>query len=155
MTERVPMSGREIGVWGALLSTLGIYAAFFGMTASGAASGGDQVGLLIGLVVLQVVVLVVFHVGLAVWRGEEPADERDAAIGLRAERAGYAVLAFGVATLTILYLLWGAAAGEPDAGAGLRVPSVGMVGHGVLLCFVAAEVVKGLAQIVLYRRGGA
>ena len=154
MIERVPVSERELGVWAGLLSTLGIYAAFFCMTSSGAVSGGGQVGLLIGLVTLQVVVLVVFHIGLAIGRGEEHADERDAAIGLRAERAGYAVLAFGVATLTILYLVWGAAAGAPDAP-GPRVPSVAMVGHGVLLCFVAAEVAKGVTQIVLYRRGGA
>jgi hypothetical protein len=154
--DRLPASTTEIGVWASLLSTLGIYGVYCATVAGGAVTGGEQVALLIGLVVLQVVVLIGFHIGLAIWRGAERPDERDAAISLHGERLGYAVLSFGVATLTILYLLWGAAADASSPATGtLRVPSVAMVGHGVLLCFVAAELAKGMTQIVLYRRGGA
>jgi hypothetical protein len=153
--SRFSMSPREVGSWLSLLTTLAIYGAFFFATATGAVRGADQIGLLIGLVVLQVVVLVVIEIVLAIVRRRAPeADERDAAIDLRAYRNAYWVLAFSVASVTIAYVAWGGVASVPEAAAaGLRGPSVALVGNALLLCFVAAEIAHALTQVVLYRAG--
>lgn len=154
-TTRLSVSARELGVWATLLVTLAIYGIFFFATATGAVTGAQQIGLLVGMVVLQVVALVVIHIVLAMFRGDpERIDERDAAIDLRAYRNAYWVLALSVASVTLAYVAWGSVASVPEAAeAGLRGPSVSLVGNGLLLCFVAAEVAHALTQVVLYRRG--
>lgn len=71
--------------------------------AAGTISGFDSSGLLgvaIGLVVTLIVIQVVSHILIAIlYRDEanEPRDERDRLIGMKAGRAAYGVLAFGVA----------------------------------------------------------
>lgn len=152
---RLSMSHREMSVWASLLITLAIYGTFFFSTITGAVRGADQIGLLISLVILQVVVEIVIQIALAILRRPEHADERDAAIGLRSYRNAYFVLMAGVATVTIAYVGWGGVASVPEAAAaGVRGPSVALVGNALLLCFVAAEIAHALTQVVLYRKGG-
>ena len=153
-TDRVGMSVQEISVLTSLVSTVVIYAIFFSCTASGAVQGSDQIGLLIGLVIAQVVALVTIQIALAIWRGTQEADERDAAIEIRSFRNAYLVLTSSVSMATIGYLLWGGIAGEPEAAAaGVAPPSVALVGNAILLCFVLAEIAKSGTQLVLYRKG--
>ncbi|HEX5054069.1 MAG TPA: hypothetical protein VFZ65_19980 [Planctomycetota bacterium] len=149
------MSIHEIGVVASLVTTVVVYAIFFGCTASGAVQGADQIGLFIGLVVAQIVALVCIHIALAICRGTQEPDERDAFIALRSFRNAYVVLTSSVTMVTIGYLLWGGIASEPDAtAAGVAGPSVALVGNAILLCFVLAEVTKSGTQLVLYRKGG-
>lgn len=156
-TQRMSMGVRELGVWASLVTTVVIYGGFFAATASGAVRGGEQIGLLIGAVIAQVVALVVFHIGMAIWRGEEQRDERDVHIDLRAFRNAYVVLAGTVATVALAYVGWAGVAEAASAGeaakAGLRAPSAALMGNALLLCFVAAELTHLLTQVVLYRRG--
>ena len=112
--------------------------------------GADQVGLFIA----QVVALVSIHIALAIWRGTQKADERDAVIEIRSFRNAYVVLTSSVSMVTIGYLLWGGIASEPEAvAAGVAPPSVALVGNAILLCFVLAEIAKSGTQLVLYRKG--
>lgn len=151
---RSSVSTREAGIWASLLTTLAIYATFVTATATGWVKGGGQIGLLIGLVVVQTIALIIFHIVLAILRGDEAADERDRLISLRAYRAAYIVLMGCVASVTLMYVAWAGVASVPDAAAaGLRGPSVTLVGHAMLLSFVAAEFTQGATQIILYRRG--
>ena len=152
--DRPGMSVQETSVLLSLVSTVIIYAIFFSCTASGAVQGADQVGLFIGLVVAQVVALVSIQIVLAIWRGTQKADERDALIEIRSFRNAYVVLTSSVSMVTIGYLLWGGIAGEPEAlAAGVAPPSVALVGNALLLCFVLAEIAKSGTQLVLYRKG--
>ena len=153
-TDRAGMSVQEMSVLATLVSTVVIYAIFFSCTASGAFQGSDQIGILIGLVIAQVVALVSIQIALAIWRGTQEADERDAAIEIRSFRNAYVVLTSSVSMVTIGYLLWGGIAGEPEAAAaGVAPPSVALVGNAILLCFVLAEIAKSGTQLVLYRKG--
>ncbi len=154
-SDRAGMSHREISVWASLVSTVVIYAIFFGSTVSGAVRGSDQIGLFIVLLIAQVVALVVFHIVVAIRRGTERTDERDSFIELRSFRNAYVVLVGAVAMVTIGYLVWGGIATEPDAAAaGVKPPSVALVGNAILLCFVLAEIAKSGTQVALYRKGG-
>ena len=78
--DRAGMSVQEICVLASLVSTVIIYAIFFTCTASGAVQGADQIGLFIGLVTAQIVALVSIQIALAISRGTQKADERDAVI---------------------------------------------------------------------------
>ena len=152
--RRPGMSVQETSVLLSLVSTVIIYAIFFTCTASGAVQGADQVGLIIGLVIAQAVALVSIQIALAIWRGTQKADERDALIEVRSFRNAYVVLTSSVSIVTIGYLLWGGIAGEPEAlAAGVAPPSVALVGNAILLCFVLAEIAKSGTQLVLYRKG--
>ena len=152
--DRPGMSAQETSVLLSLVSTVIIYAIFFTCTASGAVQGADQVGLIVGLVIAQVVALVSIQIALAIWRGTQKADERDALIEVRSFRNAYVVLTSSVSIVTIGYLLWGGIAGEPEAlAAGVAPPSVALVGNAILLCFVLAEIAKSGTQLVLYRKG--
>lgn len=154
-TTSSTLSRREVSIWANLALTVLLYGVFFTATATGAVRGGDQIGLLIAIVVAQVVALIAFEILLAIRAGADRPDERDAAIDLRSYRYAYWVLAFGIAWITIVYVAWAGVATVPDAAAaGLKPPSVPLVGNAVLLCFVAAEIVKGATQLILYRRGG-
>lgn len=147
------MSIRETSVWASLATTILLYAVFFCATATDAVPAEDQVDLLAGLVFLQIAALVAFEVFLAMRRGSEPVDERDAFIALRSFRIAYFVLGFCVATVTIVYIVWGTAAAAADAmRAGVSPPSVALVGNALLASFVAAEIAKSATQVVLYRR---
>ena len=98
--------------------------------------------------------LVSLQIALAIWRGTQKADERDALIEIRSFRNAYVVLTSSVSMVTIGYLLWGGIAGEPEAlAAGIAPPSVALVGNAILLCFVLAEIAKSGTQLVLYRKG--
>ena len=152
--DRAGMSVQEISVIASLASTVIIYAIFFTCTASGAVHGADQIGLFIGLVTAQIVALVSIQIALAISRGTQKADERDAVIETRSFRNAYIVLTSSVSIVTIGYLLWGGIAGEPEAvAAGVAPPSVALVGNAILLCFVLAEIAKSGTQLVLYRKG--
>lgn len=152
--DRPGMSIQESGVSASLVSTVVIYAIFFGCTASGAVQGSDQVGLFIGLVIAQVVALVCIHIVLAIRRGTQALDERDEFIELRSFRNAYVVLTSSVSMVTVGYLLWGGIASDPEAAAaGVAPPGVALVGNAFLLCFVLAEIAKSGTQLVLYRKG--
>ena len=152
--DRAGMSVQEISVLASLVSTVTIYVIFFTCTASGAVQGPDQVGLFIGLVIAQIVALVSIQIALAISRGTQKADERDAFIEIRSFRNAYGVLTSSVSIVAIGYLLWGGIAGEPEAvAAGVAPPSVVLVGNAILLCFVLAEIAKSGTQLVLYRKG--
>ena len=98
--------------------------------------------------------LVSIQIALAISRGTQKADERDAVIEVRSFRNAYVVLTSSVSIVTIGYLLWGGIAGEPEAvAAGVAPPSVALVGNAILLCFVLAEIAKSGTQLVLYRKG--
>lgn len=100
----------------------------------------DFVRTAVGMVVFLVVIEVVYHVVLAIlMRNEanEPADERDALIGMKAMRIGYGVIVTGIVLL---------------AGHLLMVDLPGLVAvQYLLLVLFIGEGVRYASQFLLYR----
>ena len=145
---------REANRWVELAMTILLYGVFFIGTASGMVKGAQQIGLLIGVVIAQIAMHIAYAIAMAIFCGEEEADERDALIAMRSYRVGYFVLMFSVSTVTLCYVAWGGVTSLPEAAAaGLRGPSVSLVGNALLLCFLLAEASRSIAQIIMYRRG--
>lgn len=153
-TDTPPLSQRELTSWASLATTLIINFIFFGLTVTNQVAASAQVDLLVGLVVAQVIIMIGISAVASIRRGNQPVDERDRLIDLRSFRAAYYVLSIAVASVATIYLLWLAAADAPGAAAqGLNRPGVALMGRGLLLCFVAAEIAKTGTQVFLYRRG--
>jgi len=139
------MSFREKSAWACLVSTLVVFVPYFiniaRLQAAGVLEMGAIVGLLVAAIFFQAVLTAAATILVAIRSGTETMDERDRAIELRSFRNAYFVLAVSLVT---------AICGMIFAAPRLTLPLVSQVLFG---CFVAAEAVKYLTQVVSYRRG--
>ncbi len=144
------LSFYEKSTWGTLVALLVIGALYFRSSwqlwHQEALAPEAAFGLLIGYTVLLIIVLVAYHVLVAVMSRPEAEDERDRLIQWRAGNIGGLVLSFGVFTV-ILNILIGNWLGQP-----LFLSPVG-IAHALLLAMLIATVVEMVLKLVLYRRG--
>lgn len=152
------MSNREKAAWVSLVTTAVIWGYYFWRLGVRLSEGTAQVEPFIGLFTLCVIVSVITSIVVAIvfaiagQKLDAPADERDQLIELRATKAAYALLSCGalaasVGTPIALFYMGRLFPGDAAAGAAL------IIGNGVLLAMLLAEVVKSGGQIVLYRLG--
>jgi len=147
------MTFREKSAWASLGTTVVVFVPYFihlySLTLEGQLEAGDAIGSFIAAVAAQVVLQVVLHIWFAIRGQVETPDERDAAIELKAVRAGYYVFAVTCMSLVLVVMTFGAA---PEASRRWLAPVA--VSQAMLLCFVSAEVARYARQVVGYRRGG-
>jgi hypothetical protein len=143
------MSFREQSAWVSLVGVVVTYGAILGAPLMGWVGNepGDRLGFLVGAIFVQTVVMIVVQIVVAVRTPPEARDERDTAIALRSYRNAYFTMGPGV-MMVIIGLIWGGV--MPD---GSRLLNPMRVGHVLLGCFVAAEVVRYATQGYLYRKG--
>lgn len=144
------LSFKEKSAWGLLIAQVVIGGLYFN-AAWGLWQGGGLVAsaafrLLFGYTVLLVVVLVAYHVLIAVFSKPEVEDERDRLIEWRAGHAGGFVLAFGVVTV-ILHIMAAGWLGYELFGSPIAIA------HFLLLAMVASTVVELALKLFYYRRG--
>lgn len=103
-------------------------------------------GLAVGLTVLLVVVLVAYHILIAVTAKPEEEDERDRLVSWRAGNIGGVVLAVGVIGI-VLQILVGGMLGGPVAGSPI------LIANALMAVIFVATVVELVLTLVFYRRG--
>ena len=131
------LSYQEKSIGGSVAALVVVYGTYFVDAVLGRGGG---VGRLVKTVVLLVAIEVVYHIVIAILDRPEAQDERDRMIGAVAHRNGYVALAGGVALLMCYAVLSPA-----------LTPFV--LAQAMLAALVAAEVVKGVTQLYLYRAG--
>jgi len=103
-------------------------------------------GLAAGLTVLLVIVLVAYHVLIAVTASPEQEDERDRLIAWRAGNIGGLALAFGVVGI-VFQILIGGMLGDPLAASPI------LIANALMAVLLIATVVELVMTLVFYRRG--
>lgn len=140
------MSFHEKSAWAQLLTTGGIYTAYFTLLWQANGVQGLSLGLFIGAVVVQVIAMVVLHIAFAVTSEEHEPDERDRDIERRADNIGSLCMSFGVMSVVLLLL-------PADAlGTELARPAF-LIGNALLAIFVLSQLVANGLQVLYYRRG--
>lgn len=139
---------REKTAWVSLLTTVGIWGAYFwvigeDLLGRGSLAGmpASTVGLFIGAVAAIVIVQVVLAIALAIFSGKQadaPMDERERLIDLQAARAGFYALNGAVFGVSALWLF---------------KASPLVMANGILLAMVVGEAVHSGGKIIGYRRG--
>jgi hypothetical protein len=134
------MSFREKSAWACLVTTLAVFVPYF-LYAFTAGQGTH----LAGAIAIQAAINIAAQAFIAARSGVEARDERDAAIESKSFRNAYLFLAVALvaAIATMIY-----APADPAA-----LNALGFFGQVLLACFIAAESVKYLTQVVCYRRG--
>lgn len=102
----------------------------------------EILGLFIGILIFFIFVQVLFNILIGIFTRGRDTDERDRLIELKSTRIAYFVLAVGI-WITISYSL---------------IPIESLVNPLILahilgFCFVVAEIVSYIAQLIYYRRG--
>ena len=152
------MPFREKTAWISVATTLLIWGYYclraIPALASGSADSGEFVGLFVGCTILSVIVQIVLIIIVSVAApgdANTPADERERMFALKSERIAYFFLAAIVATVALASpVVIGA---SPDLFP--RDPlgsAVLIMGNGILLGLIVAELVRAGAIIVHYRR---
>jgi hypothetical protein len=143
------MSFREKSAWICLVTTLGVFIAYFAhvlrLLDAGELSAATVVPALVAAIFFQSILNIAASIFVAVRSGVERADERDDAIASRSFRVAYAVLCVSLIA-AIVYALFIPA---PMASAAF----VAMLTQLALAAFVAGEVARYLSQVIAYRRG--
>lgn len=103
-------------------------------------------GLATGLTVLLVIVLIAYHILIAVISRPENDDERDRLIAWRAGNAGGLVLGIGVIGV-VLHVLIGSLWNDPVAASPV------LIVNALMAVVFMATVVELLLTLVFYRRG--
>ncbi len=144
------MSFQEKSAWGTLVALLAIGGLYFrttiGLLQAGELHLQSTFGLAVGLTVLLVVVLVAYHVLVAISGGAEDEDERDRLIAWRAGNSGGLVLGFAVIGVVLMVI-----------GSGLigtafwQQPAV--IVNGLMAAVFIATVVELALTIWFHRRG--
>ncbi|MGH7725056.1 MAG: hypothetical protein ACREOU_06460 [Candidatus Eiseniibacteriota bacterium] len=148
------MTTREKSAWISLLITGLIYVPYFtnayDMLRAETIDPGDMLGLFIGAVVLQTLLHIVFEIALAIIARKEPTDERDKAIENRATGNAYWFLSIST-SITLLVGLFALVLAVTPLEARFHV--LAFATQLLLLCLVAAEVVRYVTLIYSYRHG--
>lgn len=144
------LSFHEKSTWGTLIALIVIAVLYthaaLDASSAGAMHAGTVTGLMIGYTVLLVVVLVVYHLVLALVERPVDEDERDRLIGWRAGNIGGLVLGFGVFGV-IGHVLIGGMVGDA------RLLSPPAIANLLLLALFLATVVELSIRLYHYRRG--
>lgn len=137
-------SFEEKSVWMTLLSLIAVYALYFVVAGKMLSEGIRELvafaPLFAAVVLLQIIVLVVGHVAVAVWKRPEGqgGDERDRIISWKAEHHSSWLLAVGVlAAITAMVF---------------SVENV-WTAHLLLMALVLSEILRCSLQLLYYRRG--
>ena len=105
------MSFQEKSAWGTLVALLAIGGLYFRtmirLWQAGELHLQSTFGLAVGLTVLLVIVLVAYHVLIAIFGGAEDEDERDKLIAWRAGNAGGLVLGISVISVVVMVVMSG------------------------------------------------
>jgi len=116
------------------------------MWQAGALHPASNFGLAAGLTVLLVIVLIAYHILIAVTARPEEEDERDRLIAWRAGNIGGLVLGFGVVGI-VLQILVGGMVDDPVAGSPV------LIANALMAAVFLATVVELVLTLVFYRRG--
>ena len=139
------MSFREKTAWISLVSMAGIYGFYFWSVAGAGfhaahhpapVEGGRLLGTIIALVVVQVALITVAAI-FAPRDAQQPRDERERLIELRATRIAYS----GLATAVVFACFFGA-----------MNPPIVFNTNALLFILVACEILRSASQIVQYWR---
>lgn len=151
------MSFREKSAWIALVITLIVFVPYFQQVFAPLTRGELRLGLgnvldaFIGMVVLQIVLSIAFHIVLVLHAREEPADERDRAIKVKANHVAYYVL------VTTCYIagsgMFVMALLSPLPALASSLQAYLLMSQVLLFCIVLAETAQYVTQVVYYRRG--
>lgn len=144
------LSFHEKSAIGTLIATWAIGILYFHsvweLWRAGQLHPASNFGLAAGLTVLLVIVLVAYHILIAVTAKREEEDERDRLISWRAGRIGGFVLAFGVIGIVVQILIGGM---FEDRLAGSPV----LIANALMAVVFIATVVELVMTLVFYRRG--
>ena len=147
------LSFKEKSIWATFISVLVIFGYYFvtviQMSIRVSVSGADIGYLLLTVIILLAVVLVAFHIVLAIASKPEPEDERDLLIEAKSNGAANLLLGMGVCfTIAALIIseLWGGRFMQD-----LARPF--MMAHILLFSLFISEIVKLATQLFYYRRG--
>ena len=135
-------SYEEKSVWIQLLTILGVLGTYFVKAGSMLQDGNFELTAyarsLVGSVIVMVIVIVGGHVFAALMATPEKADERDQLIAWKSGSHSSWILVVGILTALCAMIL------EME---------VVWIAHILLLSLCLSEVLKGVLQIVAYRRG--
>jgi hypothetical protein len=136
------LSYREKSIWGSLITTLVVYGYYFaGVFGRSRPTEINRAALAqLGLAVVFIVAMeIVYHIVIAITSRVDPKDERDIQIEGKAYRNAYFLLVAGLFMLLGVIVLVGMT----------EFLTVNLM----LFSVVAAELLKSLTQLFLYRRG--
>lgn len=144
------MSFQEKSAWGTLIG-MSIIGAFYFRSVwelwqTGQLHAASNFGLATGLTVLLVIVLVGYHILIAVSARPEPDDERDRLVAWRAGRIGGLVLTVGVVGI-VFQILIGGLFDDPVAGSPV------LIANALMAAVFIATIVELVVTLVYYRRG--
>lgn len=144
------LSFHEKSAIGTLIATWAIGILYFRsvweLWQAGQLHPASNFGLAAGLTVLLVIVLVAYHIVIAVTARPEQEDERDRMISWRAGRIGGFILGFGVVAIVVQILVGGML---DDRMAGSPV----LIANALMAVVFIATVVELVMTLVFYRRG--
>jgi hypothetical protein len=148
------MSYREKSAWACLLTTIAVFVPYFAYVFQLYAREDFRIGPILSAFIAAVIVStllnVVAHVAMSIVTRREPKDERDLAIESRSFKVAYYILG----SACFLAMGYGLSfAVIPVTTPGGHPVATLLLSQVLLLCFVAAEVVRYLIQAVGYRRG--
>ena len=106
----------------------------------------SMTGLAIGLTIFLVIVLITYHIMVAVITRPQREDERDRLIAWRAGSIGGMVLGIGVIGV-VLQILFGGLLGHPGADSPV------LIANALMIVVFAATLVELAMKLVFYRRG--
>lgn len=148
------MTFREKSAWASLLATAIVFVPYFrdvfARFAQDSLQPEDVLGGFIGAVIYLTMLEIVAAIAVAILSRRSTTDERDAAIDARSFKGAYYVLSVSgmLVILAVTFL-----AVVPVSVIQDRALAPAFLSQVLLLCFVLAEAVKSLVQIVSYRRG--
>ena len=143
-------SFEEKSTLGTLIVTLAIgffyFRAAWDLWQSGYLNVGSTLGLATGLTILLVIVLIAYHIVIALASKPEDEDERDRLIGWRAGSIGGLVL--GVAVIGIvLQILFGTLLGDPKSSSPV------LIANALMASVFVATIVELAVKLYFYRAG--
>jgi uncharacterized membrane protein len=148
------MSLREKGAWASLIATAVVFVPYFRYVFRLFAAGELQpvrvLAAFVGAAVYLTVLMIAVGIAIELLSRREPQDERDVAIEAKSYRIAYTVLST-TGMLAIVAIIFLGIVPAPKLRNEVLAPQ--FLSQVLLLCFVVAEAVRAVTQIVFYRRG--
>ena len=148
------MSLREKSAWASLIATVMVFVPYFryilGLFASGELQPVRVLAAFVGATVYLTLLSIAIGLVVELLSRREPRDERDVAIDAKSYRVAYAVLSAGGMFAVVMIVFLGVVP-APKLRNEILAPQ--FLSQALLFCFVLAEAVRAITQIVCYRRG--